>query len=136
MKKALEEVLSGPVSGPFRDMTDEEVMQAVNKEIDVHRSESRSGSGRKDDSDRAEVEEGMEDYRAGRVTRGVSSLEEEEAEWEALVKSPESQRFLGKMVKEVEEEAAAGRIYDFDPSDPDWKERLEREIAREQQRKK
>jgi hypothetical protein len=36
--------------------------------------------------------------------------EEEEAEWEALVRSPESQRFLDKMVREVKEEKAKGNL--------------------------
>jgi phosphoribosyl-dephospho-CoA transferase len=146
ISKELKKELSRTVSGPFENMTDDEVMRAVNKEIDAYRSESRPDSGSNDDPDRDEVEEGVEDLRAGRVTGEFSSveelrqrekeLEEEEAEWEALVKSPESQRLLDKMVKELEEDVAAGRVYDFDPSDPDWKERLEREINRERQREK
>ena len=39
--------------------------------------------------------------------------EKEEAEWEALVQSPESQRFLDKMVEEVMEEKAKGRSLPF-----------------------
>lgn len=38
---------------------------------------------------------------------------EEEAEWEALVQSPESQKFLEKMVKEVKEEKAKGNMLPF-----------------------
>ena len=71
----------------------------------------------------------MEDFLTGEFfsAEGLRRLEEEEAEWESLVRSPESQRFLEKMVKEVEEDIAAGRIYEFDPSDSDWEKRLERE---------
>ena len=39
--------------------------------------------------------------------------EEEEAEWDALIQSPESQRFLKKMVKEVKEEKAKGKMRPF-----------------------
>ena len=34
----------------------------------------------------------------------LDDSEEEEAEWDALVKSPQSQRFLDKMVAELKEE--------------------------------
>lgn len=39
--------------------------------------------------------------------------EAEEAEWDALVQSPESQRFLDKMVKELKEEEKNGRLLPF-----------------------
>lgn len=39
--------------------------------------------------------------------------EAEEAEWDALVQSPESQRFLDKMVKEVKEEEKNRRLLPF-----------------------
>jgi hypothetical protein len=81
----------------------------------------------------------MKNKKTSRVERHRKRMKkelEDEAEWEALVNTPESQRLLEKMVKEAEEDIAAGRVYDFDPSDPDWKERLEREITRERQRKK
>ena len=39
----------------------------------------------------------------------------EEAEWEALVSSPESQRLLDKMVAELKQEEAEGRLFDFNP---------------------
>jgi uncharacterized protein (DUF1919 family) len=38
---------------------------------------------------------------------------EEEAEWDALVKSLDSQRFLEKMIKEVKEEKAQGKLLPF-----------------------
>lgn len=43
----------------------------------------------------------------------------EEAEWEALASSPESQRFLDKMVAELKREEGEGRLLDFDPGDPE-----------------
>jgi hypothetical protein len=143
MAVELREALSKPVSGPFDNMTDDEVMRMVNEEIDRYRAESRAGQERSKDPDRAEVDEGMEDYRAGRITEKFSSpeelkqlLEKEEAEWEALVKSPESQRFLDRMVREAREDKAAGRTFTFDPSDPDWENSLEREWEKENQEKK
>ena len=39
VKKALEEVFALPVSGPFAGMTEEEIMEAVNREISAHRKE-------------------------------------------------------------------------------------------------
>lgn len=39
--------------------------------------------------------------------------ESEEAEWAALVQSPESQRFLDKMVQEVQEEEKNGNLLPF-----------------------
>jgi hypothetical protein len=47
------------------------------------------------------------------VIHFIHSDAEEEAEWDALVKSPESQRFLEKMVKEVKEEKAQGKLLPF-----------------------
>jgi hypothetical protein len=38
------------------------------------------------------------------VVSFLDDSEEEEAEWDALVKSPQSQRFLDKMVAELKEE--------------------------------
>lgn len=38
------------------------------------------------------------------VVSFLDGSEEEEAEWDALVKSPQSQRFLDKMVDELKEE--------------------------------
>lgn len=38
------------------------------------------------------------------VVSFLDDSEEEEAEWDALVKSPQSQRFLDKMVDELKEE--------------------------------
>lgn len=42
VRKALEEVFSQSVSEPFAEMTDEEIMEAVNQEISAHRKEDRS----------------------------------------------------------------------------------------------
>lgn len=39
--------------------------------------------------------------------------EAEEAEWDALVQTPESQRFLDEMVKELKEEEKNGRLLPF-----------------------
>ncbi|HLJ80886.1 MAG TPA: hypothetical protein VKT52_05320 [Ktedonobacterales bacterium] len=38
----------------------------------------------------------------------------EEAEWDALVSTPESQRFLAKLAQEARAEAAAGTTRDLD----------------------
>jgi hypothetical protein len=47
----------------------------------------------------------------------IHSDEAEEAEWDALVQSPESQRFLEKMVREVKEEKARGGLLPFPGDD-------------------
>ncbi len=41
----------------------------------------------------------------------------EEAEWEALVQSPESQKFLDRMAEKVRKKRAKGELLDFDPGD-------------------
>lgn len=42
---------------------------------------------------------------------------EEEAEWEALVQSPESQRLLDKMAEKVRRKKARGELFEYDPGD-------------------
>ena len=41
----------------------------------------------------------------------------EEAEWDALVQTPESQRFLDKMAEKVRQKRARGELLEFDPGD-------------------
>ena len=41
----------------------------------------------------------------------------EEAEWDALVATPESQAFLDKMAEKVRERRAKGEFLEFDPGD-------------------
>jgi hypothetical protein len=43
--------------------------------------------------------------------------EKEEAEWDALVQSPESQRFLDAMAEKVRQKKARGELLEFDPGD-------------------
>jgi hypothetical protein len=43
--------------------------------------------------------------------------EKEEAEWEALVQSPESQRFLDTMADKVRQKRARGELLEVDPGD-------------------
>lgn len=50
------------------------------------------------------------------VVSFLDDSEEEEAEWDALVKSPQSQRFLDKMVAELKEEEEKEGLLPF-PSD-------------------
>jgi hypothetical protein len=42
---------------------------------------------------------------------------EEEAEWDALVATPESQAFLDKMAEKVRQKRAKGELLEFDPGD-------------------
>jgi hypothetical protein len=42
---------------------------------------------------------------------------EEEAEWDALVATPESQAFLDKMAEKVRQKMAKGELLEFDPGD-------------------
>lgn len=44
VRKALEEVFSRPVDGPFADMSDEEIMEAVEQEIAAYRTENRTST--------------------------------------------------------------------------------------------
>lgn len=44
----------------------------------------------------------------------IVALELEEREWDELVKTPESQRFLAKLSAEVDEEIAEGKTRDLD----------------------
>jgi hypothetical protein len=43
--------------------------------------------------------------------------EKEEAEWDALVQTPESQRFLDAMAEKVRQKKARGELLEFDPGD-------------------
>ena len=85
-RKMLEEVFAKPVAGPFAEMTDEEIMAVVNREIRYYRKEIRGKAA-------------------------------EEAEWEALVQTPQSQRFLDMMVAKLRQDEATGDVFEFDPGD-------------------
>ncbi len=47
----------------------------------------------------------------------VHEAEDDEAEWDALVQGPESQRFLDKMAEKVRKEKARGELLESDPGD-------------------
>ncbi len=47
----------------------------------------------------------------------VHEAEDDEAEWDALVQSPESQRFLDKMARKVRKERARGEWLESAPGD-------------------
>jgi hypothetical protein len=61
--------------------------------------------------------EKQQDELAKLFSEFIHSDEAEEAEWDALVQSPESQRFLEKMVREVKEEKARGGLLPFPGDD-------------------
>lgn len=43
--------------------------------------------------------------------------EDEEAEWDALTQTPESQRFLDKIAEKVRQKRDKGEVLEFDPGD-------------------
>ena len=49
------------------------------------------------------------------IVHYVHPDQDEEAEWEQLVQTPQSQRFLDKMVQKVRQNKAEGKVLERDP---------------------
>lgn len=50
------------------------------------------------------------------VAQALSDLLQDESRWEQLFSDPRSEKALDKLVSEAEKEIAAGKVYDYDPS--------------------